>query len=309
MKNNGLLGKTGLFLTAIIWGSGFTFSTLALQHFTTLQVIAMRFTIAFVALLIMNINRLKRIRRKDLLQGSAIGVVLFISYVLQTLGLEFTTTSKNSFLSAVYVVLVPFLAWVFGRQKISKNALLGAIITLIGIQLTTISGLHSEMGLNLGDILTLISAVGFAGHILLTERYAKNMATWMLLIIQMGVAAGLSWIAALILGEGVFQITMEGMLPVLYIGLVATLVSYGLQTVSQKYTTSGESAVILSTESFFGLLTAAVILKEPMLWNMIVGGIVIFIGILVVELKPLKESSTDIQQIYQRTSATNSNEA
>ena len=296
MKNNGLLGKTGLFLTAMIWGSGFTFSALALEHFTTLQLIAMRFTIAFIALLVMNFHRLKRIRRADLIRGSFIGVILFLSYVLQTMGLEYTTTSKNSFLSAVYVVLVPIIAWIIGGEKISKNAMLGAVISLVGIQLTSLSGLEGEMGLNIGDILTLLSAAGFAGHLYYTDRYGKAMSAWMLMIIQMGVAASLSWITAIFLGEAQFEITAQGMMPVLYVGLVATLLSYGLQTVSQRYTTSGESAVILSTEAFFGLLTAMVILGEPLLLNMIIGGIMIFAGILVVELKPIREADFQVAE-------------
>ena len=80
----------------------------------------------------------------------------------------------------------------------------------------------------------------------------------------------------------------EALMPILYVGIVATLVGYGLQTASQKHATSGESAVILSTESFFGMITAILILGEPLLPTMVLGGILIFAGILVVDLKPLK---------------------
>lgn len=73
---------------------------------------------------------------------------------------------------------------------------------------------------------------------------------------------------------------------------MTTLVSYGLQTASQKHTTSGESAVILSTEGFFGMFFAVLLLKEPILPTMIIGGILIFSGILIVELKPFKNHVT-----------------
>ncbi|WP_419775320.1 EamA family transporter [Ignavigranum ruoffiae] len=59
MNNKSLIGKLGLLLTAIIWGSGFTFSAIALQYFTTFQVIALRFGIAFIILLILNLKKLK----------------------------------------------------------------------------------------------------------------------------------------------------------------------------------------------------------------------------------------------------------
>lgn len=291
MKNKRLLGKLGLMLTAIIWGTGFTFSALALQHFTTMQVLAMRFTIAFIALLIMNFHKLKQIQRHHFIQGAIIGAILFFSYILQTLGLEYTTTSKNSFLSAIYVVLVPFISWLFSREAVSKNDVLGAFVSLIGIQLTTYSGsgLGGELGFNIGDVMTLISAVLFAGHIFCIYRYGKGMAAWMLMLLQMGSAALFAWITAFFLGQAQFEMNQEGLLIVLYIGIFVTLVSYGIQTLSQRYATSSESAVILSTESFFGLISAVLILGEPLLWNMIVGGVVIFAGILIVELKPLGE--------------------
>lgn len=80
MKNTNLLGKLGLLLTAIIWGSGFTFSSMALEYFTTFQVIALRFTIAFIILLIMNFGKLRQISKGDLIKGIMIGAILFMAY-------------------------------------------------------------------------------------------------------------------------------------------------------------------------------------------------------------------------------------
>lgn len=289
MKNKKLLGKLGLLLTAIIWGSGFTFSSLALNYFTTFQVIALRFTIAFVILLLINCQKLKRITKEDLRRGTTIGLILFLAYFLQTKGLEYTTTSKNSFLTAVNVVLVPFIGWLILRESLSKNALLGALVSLIGIGFTSFANGVGELAFNLGDVLSLGGAVFFGAHIFYTDHYGDKMANWVVMLLQMGTAAALSWIAAFAMGETDMNFSTEALLPILYIGIVATLVGYGLQTAAQKYTTSGDAAVILSTEAFFGMLTAVLILGEPILMTMLLGGLLIFCGILVVELKPLKD--------------------
>ncbi|WP_124057711.1 DMT family transporter [Vaginisenegalia massiliensis] len=289
MKNKNLIGKLGLLLTAIIWGSGFTFSSMALQYFTTFQVIALRFTIAFFLLLLMNAGRLKQISKQDFIKGVTIGGILFSAYFFQTKGLEFTTTSKNSFLTAVNVVLVPFISWLVLRQNLSKNALLGALISLIGIGFTSFAGGAGELAFNFGDVLSLAGAVFFGAHIFYTDHYGDDMANWVVMLLQMGTAALLSWIAAFIFGETHMTFTAESLMPILYIGIISTLVGYGLQTAAQKFTTSGESAVILSTEAFFGMLTAVILLGEPVVFTMVLGGILIFCGILVVELKPLKE--------------------
>ena len=290
MKNKHMLGKLGLLLTALIWGSGFTFSSIALKYFTTFQVIALRFTIAFVILLVINVGKLKSISKSEFIKGVTVGVILFLAYFFQTKGLEFTTTSKNSFLTAVNVVIVPFIGWLVLREKLSKNALLGALISLIGIGFTSFSGGIGQITFNFGDALSLIGAVFFGAHIFYMDHYGEGMPNWSLMLLQMGAAAALSWIAAFFLGEANIHFTQESILPILYIGVVATLVGYGLQTISQNYTTSNETAVILSTEAFFGMLTAILILGEPVMLTMIVGGILIFCGILVVDLKPLKES-------------------
>ncbi|SEQ57025.1 EamA-like transporter family protein [Ignavigranum ruoffiae] len=188
------------------------------------------------------------------------------------------------------MVLVPFIGWIVLRESLSKNALLGALVSLIGIGFTSFAGGVGELGFNFGDILSLIGAVFFGAHIFFTDFYGGKMSNWMVMLLQMGTAAILSWIATIFFGETHLTFTTESMMAILYIGVITTLVGYGIQTASQKYTTSGEAAVILSTEAFFGMLTAIVILGEPVLTNMIIGGILIFCGILVVELKPIKEN-------------------
>lgn len=190
------------------------------------------------------------------------------------------------------VILVPFIAWIVLRQNLSKNALLGALISLIGIGFTSFAGGVGELAFNFGDVLSLAGAVFFGAHIFYTDHYGDGMPNWVVMLLQMGTAAVLSWIATIFLGETHMTFTMQSLMPILYIGIVATLVGYGLQTAAQKYTTSGESAVILSTEAFFGMLTAILLLGEPVVMTMILGGILIFCGILIVELKPIKEPSS-----------------
>lgn len=288
MKNKNLLGKLGLFVTAILWGSGFSITSMALEYFTTFQLMAMRFSIAFIVLLAINATKLKTINKTDFKKGAFIGLMLFMAYILQTFGLEFTTATKNSFLTAGNVVIVPFISWVVLKQGISKNAFAGAILSLIGIAIMSFAGESGQLALNLGDALSIVGAFFFAAHIFYTSHYGDDMESWKVMLMQMGAASALSWIAALVSGETNFVFTTESVLPVLYIGIFTTLVSYGIQTISQKHTTSGESAIILSTEGFFGMFLAVLLLGEPLLPSMIIGGILIFAGILVVELKPFK---------------------
>lgn len=289
MKNKSLLGKLILLLTAAIWGSGFTFTDIALDYFTTFQVIAMRFTIAFIIVAIVYFNRLKNITKDDFIKGFIIGSILFAAYLFQTLGLVYTTTSKNSFLTAVNVVLVPFISWMILKNKLSKNTLLGALVTLIGIGLISFTSTGKETGFNIGDVISLIGAVFFAGHLFYADHYGDHIDSFKVMVLQMGTAAFWSWLAVLFFGETNFVFTTASIMPILYIGIFTTLVAYALMTIAQKMTTSTEAAIILSTEAFFGLLTAVWLLNDPVTLPMIIGGVLIFCGILVVELNPIKE--------------------
>ena len=288
MKDYHRWGRLGLVVTAIIWGSGFTVSSLALTHYSAYQVIALRFSLAFLGLLIWRWPRLKEISQSDLKKGISLGCLLTLAYLCQTYALNFTTASKNAFLTAVNVVMVPFLLYFIYRTHLSKNAIIGACLALVGVGLTSFTKDGVSLSLNIGDYLTLLGDGFFAGHLIYTQIVGQSMATWKIMLIQMGTAATLSWLMVFLNGNGPLNLSMPALAPVVYIGLITTLVGYSLQTHSQRFTSSEEAAIILSTESFWGMVTAMILLAEPLVWQMIIGGGLIFAGVLVTDLKPFK---------------------
>lgn len=277
------VGKIGLTLVAIIWGSGFVASALALESYSAYQILALRFTIAFLVLIIINFKRLKNLSLKTIRRGSLLGVFLFLAFAFQTVGLQYTTPSKNAFLTAVNVVIVPFLAFLILKKKVPLKSIIGSFVTLGGIALLS---LNSSIGsFNLGDTLTLICAVFFALQIFVTDLFIEKEEAWSLMLLQMGSSALLSWITLFVMGDSIPVVEIKTIMPILYLGLISTLLAYFLQTVSQKYTTSSQAAIILSTEAFFGMLSSVIILGERVSVSMLLGAILIFIGILIVELE------------------------
>lgn len=103
------IGEILLVLTAIIWGSGFVASTVALEHYTPYQILAGRFLVGAVILSLIFFKKLNKLKKSTLIKGALLGVFLYIAFALQTVGLQFTTPSKNAFLTAVNVVIVPFI--------------------------------------------------------------------------------------------------------------------------------------------------------------------------------------------------------
>lgn len=281
------VGKIGLFFVAIVWGTGFVGTAVALEHFGPSEVIAMRMTIAFGVFLLFNLYRIKQLKKENVLKGALVGLLLYLGFIFQTVGLQYTTPSNNAFLTATNIVIVPFLSFIFLRRLISYRSILGALVTFAGIGFISLQSGFTQI--NRGDILTLICALFFALQILTTDIFAKKIETWELLLAQLGTASMLAWIGLLFSGEqnilkGQGTFTLETLLPIIYLGLVSTLFAYFVQTYSQKTTSSTETAVILSTEAFFGMLSSVLILHEVITKNMAIGAILIFCGILVVEV-------------------------
>lgn len=239
MKLKEFSGKLGLFLVAMIWGSGFVASSMALDYFTPFQILALRFTLAFIASLVIYFKELKAATMDEFRKGGIIGIFLYIAFVFQTVGLQYTTASKNAFLTAVNIVIVPFLSWLILKEGVAKKGFIGALVTLIGISFLSLDFNHLTT-INKGDLFTLVCAVFFALHIFSTDYYVKNIKAGIIMVSQMGIAALLSWVMVIFSGQTDMTINSISVQPILYLGLVSTMVAFGIQTGHSSVQQAGE---------------------------------------------------------------------
>lgn len=276
------IGEILLVLTAIIWGSGFVASAVALEHYTPYQILAGRFLIGAVILSLIFFKKLYKLKKSTLIKGALLGIFLYIAFALQTVGLQFTTPSKNAFLTAVNVVIVPFIGFLLYKRKIDMYELTGAVLAIVGI---AVLSLKLSSNVNVGDLLTLGCALGFAFHIFYTAKFVKTEDPVVLTIVQMVTAAVIGCIAILFRGETSFSMETEGMMNLLYLGIFSTTLAFLMQTVAQKYITETKAAIILATESFWGMIFSVIILSEIMTGRMIIGAFLILLAILISETK------------------------
>ena len=276
------IGEILLIVTAIIWGSGFVASAVSLEFYTPYQILAGRFLIGAIILSVLFHKNLRMAKKSTVIKGAVLGIFLYVAFALQTVGLQFTTPSKNAFLTAVNVVIVPFIGFLLYKRKMDMYELGGAVLAVIGVAVLSLK-LSSEI--NIGDLLTLLCAVGFAFHIFYTSRFVKEEDPVVLTIVQMVVAAVIGWIVVLFRGETSFSMETEGVLNLLYLGIFSTTIAYLMQTVAQKYISETKAAIILSTESFWGMAFSVIILSEVMTFKMILGALLILLAIILSETK------------------------
>jgi drug/metabolite transporter (DMT)-like permease len=179
----------------------------------------------------------------------------------------------------VNVVIVPFFTWFLTKKKIELKSMISAILTLVGIGFLT---LDDSLSVNLGDMLTLICAIMFAAHISLTSQAAREDSANTLVFIQMLTATILSLIFTLILREDTY-LNLSSFLAIIYLGAFCTMLAFVLQTAGQKYAHPSKAAIFLATESLFGAIFAVIFFHDPLNFQMILGGLIIFIAIFITE--------------------------
>lgn len=282
MKRKRIYADLILLVVAFLWGTTFAGGKYALNYFTPLYIIAIRFIMAFFMMAVAFRKDFMALKRRDIVGGIVVGTILFIAFATQLVALQYTEAGKQAFLAGTYVVMVPFISWRLNRKRPETTSFIGAFICFMGIGLLT---LNESLTIGFGDGLTLFSSLFFAGHIISNGHYVDDIGPVKLTLTQFGTVAVLSTISALIFEPLPTTVAPNGIFAVLYLGVLCTGVAYFLQTMGQKYALSTHTAIILSLEAVFGSVLALLLLGEVFTFKMVLGCASILAAILIIELK------------------------
>lgn len=282
IKKETLADLTLLFV-AMAWGSNFVVIKDALDHVPPFTYLSVRFTLAAVITALIFWKKVKLITRDDLIAGSIIGFFLFSSFAAQTIGLIYTTPGKSGFITSIYVILVPFMYYFITKELPGFWSIVAAILAVIGLALLSI---QESLTINFGDLLTLVCAFLFAGHIVSIGIFAPKRDPIILNIIQFAFTAVVTTLVMLIWEPEFTPLTGRVWGAVFYGVIVCTIGAFGLQTVAQKYTSASRTALILCLESVFAVIFSYFFWGEELTFRIILGCALIFIGIILTELKP-----------------------
>ncbi len=278
--------KLLLLLVAMIWGSGFPATKIILDSgIRPFEFLGIRFFItAIVMFIIMRIKRIK-IEKNEMNLGVIAGLVLFLAFAFQTVGLVYTTSSKNAFITGANVIFVPYIAWIFTKEKPKLIYILSSIICFIGIGFLSF---EKNLTINFGDVLTFICAICFALQIVVIGSRIKNKNPFIINGFQM-FSAGIIGILLNIIFEGatIFSRTydLKQILALVYIILFNTFICYSIQTYAQKEINPSQVSLILTTEIIFGAIFSVLLLGDKMTFQVMMGGLLIFTSILLTEVK------------------------
>jgi drug/metabolite transporter (DMT)-like permease len=290
------IGASALLLVTLLWGATFVIVKESLNSASPMIFIASRFTIASVLFLPFVIYKKVKFNSAAVKTGIILGVLLFMGFATQTVGLKYTTATKSGFITGSAVVMIPILQTIIHRKPPTKASIIGVVLVTIGILFLSSGGnsiftFLSELGgsFNFGDFLTFLCAFFFAAYIIYLESNSAEHDFMNLLSVQLIVTALLGFSAALIFSStGIEEARIE-FTPYLIFGLIytsvfATLITTALHTKYQKDVSPTKTGIIFSLEPIFAAVFAYFLLNEIITNFGFIGSVLIIAGLLISEV-------------------------
>lgn len=275
-----LLPVAALTGVTAIWGWTFVVVRDAVHSYPVLPFLAMRFVLATVVLLPIAARR-----RPGFRQGLAPGLLLALSYLFQTLGLQYTSASKAGLLTGLFVVLTPVLSFLVLGVRPRTATIVAVVAALTGTALLTGPGAASAGTSELlGDGLEVLTALCLSVHILLLARIGK-------LVDAPSVALGQMAMCALLFSGGTvvqgFPTPSASILSAVVItGVLASAVAFWIQTLVQQHISAARTAVILVAEPAFATLFGYLLAGDRFGYLSAAGAVLILAALLFHELIP-----------------------
>ncbi len=273
-----------LLLTSIIWGFAFVAQRVGMNYVGPFVFNGVRFALGSLSLIPLLLITRKRGNsppntppKTVILGGSLAGLALFIGASLQQIGIIYTTAGKAGFITGLYVVIVPILG-MFLKQRTGIGTWIGAILAAIGLYFLSITG---KFTITFGDLLELIGAFFWAGHVHLIGWFSPKIKPIKLAFFQFVACSVLSLLTAIFVEVITPQSLLEAGIPILYGGILSVGVAYTLQVVAQRDAHPAHVAILLSLEAVFAVIGGWIILGETLSLRGLLGCALMLAGMLV----------------------------
>ena len=282
-----------LFTTAFIWGSAFVAQKEAMTYLGPFAFTAIRMFVggATLVLVILVLSRAgakpnggaQRIAVDGgsplFVGGFFCGAVLFFACTVQQVGLQYTTAGKAGFITALYIIIVPVLG-LFMKKRLNKIVWLCVLLALVGIYLLC---MDRDFSINKGDLIILLSALGYALHIITIDYFSPKCDAIKMSCIQLFVCGALCVPMVLVEAPAAVDV-LRSWFPIFYTGVISCGIAYTLQVAAQRDATPTITALILSFESVFAVLTGFALLHEVLSVREIAGCVLMFVAIITAQL-------------------------
>jgi len=296
MSRKKFLPEVGLLVITLVWAGTFALVKNSLNDSSPMLFLFARFGIASIACALILNKKIFEISKRQLLIGLFLGFLLFLGFSLQTIGLNITSATKSGFITGSLVVFTPIVQSIILRKIPSIGVVISIMLVFIGLLLLSSPAenvflIFEEIGgnFNLGDFLTLLCAIAWAFYIVYLNIYGARYHYLSLSFVQITITAILSLILVVLfehtkIEKAKFILTSGLIIGLLYTSILATTLATILHTRFQKDVEPVKAGIIFSLEPIFAALISFVFLNETIGLLGYIGGLLIFIGLLIAEI-------------------------
>jgi len=275
-----------LWLTTVAWGLGFVATRIALvEGITVLEFIAIRFGIGSVLINILFYKQFKQVTKNEIKAGIIIGSAVLLGFIAQTFGLLHVSPSVGGFVTATYVIIVPFLDRFIYKKKIGIFEGSSAALMLIGLGFITIA---DDFSINIFVLPVLACAIFYAFQTSYTGVAVEKNDPIRLTIFMFNFVFIVSAIMAIsqnVITGHTTIVTMRAVWWLLFCGVFSTFMAFIFQNIAQKYLNATTAAVIMSMESVFAFIFSVILYGEIVNSRILIGGGIILCAIMLCQTK------------------------
>lgn len=287
-----LLATLALLAMTACWGSTFFLIKDLLDRVPTLDFLAVRFAMASVAMLIVAPRAIARLSPEVRRHAVVLGCLYGAAQILQTAGLAHTPASVSGFITGMYVVLTPIFAALLLRTRIGAVTWAAVALATAGLGVLTLGGLS----IGYGEAVSLVAAVIYALHIVGLGAWSRPQDAVGMSILQIIVIALICFVATVPDGV-VLPATGRDWLSVAYMAFFAGALAMLGQTWAQAHLSPTRAAIIMSTEPVFAAGFALALGGESVTSRLLLGGAMVLVAMLVVELVPRRRIEAEVTHI------------
>jgi len=268
-----------MLLVVALWGSSFALTKPLLDKMGVFNFLAYRFIIGGLVLLLFLLATKKFIVNKEVLKsGITTGVLIFITFYFHNIGLKYTSIANNAFIVGSSVIFIPIIQYLIFKKKASSTIILQTITAIIGLALITLLNTKSQM--NFGDIITLAGTVVYSFYTIIVQDHVRKFSVNVFVTIQLLTVGILSLISTFIFEKPTMDLAANEWINIIFLAVVITSIAYYLLSVVQKHLEATNVGLIFTLEPFFAVLFSWVFYHEIISLNMLIGGTLIFISMI-----------------------------
>ena len=312
-------GEAMLLIASVIWGSSFVFQKMGMDFIGPMTFTFFRFGIGTLCMIpvIAFADRMKsrricretgdvatgresgdvatgRVGQSDgvmpfsnktlIVGGILVGVSNYIAAGLQQFGIVYTTAGKAGFITAMDMVMVPFIM-VLLRRKVHRLTWFGVAIAIFGLYLLCMQG---GFYMELGDLICLGGALGYAIQILLIDYFVEKVDPLKLAFYEFAVTTVLSLVTAVIIEDIDLAPVIDCAVPILYTAVLEVCVAFSLQMLGQRYAPPALATITMSMESVFAAVSGVLFLGEIMSGREVWGCVIMFCAFIIAQLPEIQ---------------------